>query len=59
MSLPAPEVFALLTSREELDLNPDEVYDALERLADGEPAPLTRVRARHTPRWDRLYALAR
>ena len=53
----APEVYALLTSKEHLDIDPDEVYDALERLADSGSAPLKRLRARHTPRWDRLYQL--
>jgi|YelNatPaOPRAMG01_1025707.scaffolds.fasta_scaffold259390_2 hypothetical protein len=56
-SFSGAEVFALLTDEEHLAVTPDEVYDALERLADSEGSGLRRLRPRYTPRWARLYTL--
>jgi len=56
-SFSGAEVFALLTDQEHLSVTPDEVYDALERLADDQNSGVRRLRARYTPRWARLYTL--
>lgn len=56
-SFSGAEVFALLTDEEALPVSPDDVYDALERLADREGSSVRRLRPHHTPRWARLYTL--
>ncbi len=56
-SFSGAEVFALLTDEESLPVSPDDVYDALERLAGREGSLVRRLRSQHTPRWARLYTL--
>ena len=49
------EVFVLLMEEEHLEPDPEEVYDALSRMAEGRKLGLRPLHGRSTPPWERLY----
>ena len=51
----APEVFALLTDERSIDVSPEDVYAALDRLADKQAHGLRRLYGRHMPHWNQRY----